>query len=151
MSEITEEFNNGNAAQWNRTTDKIFLGNTETRTGEYTNSTYETIELAAGTLMGRVTATGELTPLISDASDGSQIPVGILLNDQVIEEGETATITIVVAGRVAEEMVVFADEDDDMDTIISGRRIRDRIGSDTVGIYLIAPALDHTDFDNTLQ
>jgi hypothetical protein len=114
----------------------IFVFNNRYETADYTNSTYDDVEILAGTLMGRVSATQEIVPLDSSASDGSQYPVGILAQDTTIEGGDTVSLTICVAGDVVEDKVILADGDT-MATVISGRSIRDRIGADTVGIKLV--------------
>lgn len=113
-----------------------FVWNIRTEVGNYTNSTYDDVTLAKGTLMGRIAATNLLTPLTSGASDGSQFPVGIILADTVIEAGDTAEITICVAGDVVADKIVFQGSDD-LDTVVSNRTLRDRIGADTVGIKLV--------------
>jgi hypothetical protein len=149
MSGITEEFNNGNAAQFNRTVKKTFIGDTETEVANYTNSTYDAVTLLEGTLMGRVTATGKIKPLASGATDGSQDPVGVLLNTHVIEEGDTKSLAFAVSGRVAQECLVL-DGTDTLDTIISGKRLRDRIAGSTLGIKIVPTSDDLTGFDNDL-
>jgi hypothetical protein len=115
---------------------KTFVWNARTETGNYTNSTYDDVTLLEGTLMGRISASGLLVPLTSGASDGSQFPVGIVLADTTIEAGDTAVITIVVAGDVVSSKVIFQGSDT-LNTVVSGRRLVDRIGADTVGIKLV--------------
>jgi hypothetical protein len=126
---------------------KIFIGNNRTQIeGVINNDEYDPVTIPAGTLLGRVTASKKLIPLASGASDGSQVPVGILLNDVTIEEGGEETVAVVVAGDVWEQGVVL-NGSDNMDTMISARTIRDRIQGDTVGIKLV-PAVDNMEFDN---
>ena len=97
--------------------------------------------------MGVVTVTGWVKPLRSTASDGSQTPVGVLLNTVTVDGGDLVDLEICVAGDVAEDQLVFDLSTDNLDTTISGRRIRDRIGADTVGIKLV-PSTDLTGYDN---
>lgn len=131
--------NTGQMAIINSDTTKIFVGNNryETATLEYTASGDTTF--AAGTLIGRVSADQKLLPLASGASDGSQFPVGILVEPLTILDGVTFsdTVTICVAGDVDETKLSF-DGSDDLDTVVSGRSLRDRIASDTVGIMLVS-------------
>lgn len=127
-------------------TNKTFVWNPRTTTGTYDNSTYDDVTLAKGTLMGRISASGLLVPLTSGASNGSQFPVGILLEDTVIEGSSEAELTIVVAGDVVEDKIVFQGSDT-LNTVVSGRRLRDRIGADTVGIKLVG-GTDLTGTDN---
>ena len=115
---------------------KTFVWNARTETGNNTNSTYDDVTILKATLMGRISASGLLIPLKSGASDGSQFPVGVLLADTIVEAGATDVITIVVAGDVVADKIVF-DGSDTLETVVSGRRLMDRIGSDTVGIKLV--------------
>lgn len=124
----------------------IFLRDNKYEGGEYTNDTYDAVTLTAGTLMGRVTVGGELIPLVSGAADGSNIPVGVLTQTVTVEAGETASINVCTGGEVAEEKVIL-DSGDTLNTVISGRQLRDRIASDTVGIVLVT-GTEMTQYDN---
>lgn len=125
---------------------KTFVWNPRTEVGNYTNSTYDAVTLAEGTLMGRIASSNLLTPLTSGASDGSQFPVGVVITDTTVEAGDTSEITIVVAGDMDENKLVLQGSDT-LATVISGRTIRDRIGADTVGIKLVG-GNQLTGFDN---
>lgn len=130
----------------NYDTSKTFVWANRTETANYTNSGYSDVTILAGTLLGRVSATGLVIPLASAASDGSQYALGILLQDTVIEGGDTVSLTFCVAGDVVEAKVVLAGSDT-METVIDGRRIRDRILGDTAGIILVG-STELTGFDN---
>jgi len=125
---------------------KIFIWDNRYEQGEFTNPSTVDAVLAKGTLMGRVSATQKLKPLASGASDGSQFPVGILADDYTVDYLETANLTICIGGDVAEELVIL-NGSDTMDTVISGRSIRDRIAGDTLGIKLVS-GTQMTAFDN---
>jgi hypothetical protein len=116
-------------------TAKIFLFDNRFESGNVNNDDYEDLELEAGTLMGRVSATGNLVPLASAASDGSQYPVGILAGNYTIADGDTQEVRVCTAGEVDASRIIF-DGSDDLDTVVDGRQLRDRIGADTVGIVL---------------
>lgn len=134
----TVVLNNGNQAIINYDLGKIFVWNNRYDSGtSEENETYDDITHPAGTLLGRVSATGEIKPLASGASDGSQYPVGVLAQETVVPAGDTATMVYCVSGDVVESKVIL-DGSDEMDTVISGRTIKDRIGADTVGIKLVA-------------
>lgn len=124
----------------------IFLRNNQYKAGNVTNSGYDTLSLEAGTLMGRVTATNKLTPLKSGASDGSQIPVGILAANYEIAAGDNVDVQVCVAGEVDQSNIIF-DGSDTVDTTVDGRKLGDRIASDTAGIILI-PSEELDEFDN---
>ena len=128
---------------------QIFIGEIFTENDNYiNNSGYDPITLPPGTVMGRVAASGVVVPLQSNASDGSQFPLGILMEELVLDAGESVMAPICVAGRVAKEKVTFFKPGDAMETVVSSRRLQDRIGSDTVGIKLV-PTTEMTDYDNS--
>jgi len=146
MSTIDTVLNTGQQAITNVDTSKIFIWGNRFDKAEYTNSTYDAVTLPAGTLLGRNSSTLEVKPLTSGASDGSQFPVGILNETHTVEAGDTATLAYCVAGDVAKEMVILQGSDT-LDTVVSSKTIGDRIGSDTVGVKLVATD-ELTGFDN---
>lgn len=137
MSSVNNVLNNGQQMITNYNVDKIFVFGNGYDKANYTNNTYDTVTLAEGTLMGRISATQEIVPLDSSATDGSQYPVGVLAVEAIVEEGVTIELPFCTSGEVVEELVVLATEGDTMSTVISGRSIRDRIAADTVGIKLV--------------
>lgn len=147
MSEFTQPVNTGNQLQTNYDVSKIFIGENRTRTDNYTNSTGGAITLKAGTLMGRISSSALLLPCKSDAVDGSQFPVGVLVEDFTVANGASQPLPICIYGDVAEEKIILLKSGDTLNTVISGRTIRDRIGADTVGIRLIATT-ELTGYDN---
>lgn len=137
-----------NQIQINTDISKIFVWQPRSEVGDYTNNSGGDLDLKAGTLFGRISATNILLPLVGAAVDGSQYPVGVLMHDITVLDTESAKLTICVSGDVAEEQLII-DAGDDLDTtVIDGRTLRDRIGGDTVGIKLVS-ADDLTDFDNS--
>jgi hypothetical protein len=146
MSSQETILNTGKQAIFNTETEKIFLWDNRYTPYPYNNSAYEDVTLEAGTVMGVVTVTGWVKPLASGASDGSQIPVGILAESCTVEGGALVNLSICVAGDVNANALVF-DGADNLDTTISSRRLRDRIGSDTVGIKLVN-STEMTGYDN---
>ena len=134
MSTITEEFNTGNFAAYSRDTSKTFLHDIRTKQETLTNSTGSPVTWLVGTIMGRVTASSKLIPLASGASDGSQIPVGILYEEVTIPAtSDLENVTICISGTVDGAGLVF-DGSDDLTTMITGRTIEDRLNADTLGI-----------------
>lgn len=151
MSEVTEEFDNGNSAQFNRNVAKTFLGCNTWSEGELTNSTYSDLVIPEGTVIGRNVTTGEIETLVSTATSGSQIPRGITKGDYTIPAGETFTIAFATGGRVAEEQIIFSNGTDTLDTVVSSVRLRDRLAADTVGFDIVKTADDLTAYDNDLE
>lgn len=148
--EQTTGTNTNNQLTVNNDTSKIFIGENrhDTFDFEYENATYDDVTIKAGTLFGQIHATAKVTPLASGASDGSQFPIGILAHDVTIEAGDTfdGTVTLCVEGRVAEDKVIL-NGSDTLNTVVSNRTLRARIGADTVGIKLVA-STEMTAYDN---
>ena len=137
MSQYTERSNTGQQLFVEYDLGKIFVRENRYSKGNYTNSTYDEVNLDAGTVLGRVAATGKLVIFDSAASDGSQYPVGILADNYTIAEGETQEVAFCNYGDVVEEKLVFQNTDD-LDTVVEDKTVRDRIGSDTVGVRLVS-------------
>lgn len=135
-----------NQAFFNTDTSKIFVWGNRTQAFNYNNATYADVSIPAGTLMGRISATGLIVPLTYNASDGSQYPIGILFEDSTIEAGDTQSLALCVEGDVVKNKVVLQ-AGTTFDSVISDRRLYDRIGSDTVGIKLV-DSTELTTYDN---
>jgi len=146
MSSQEIVLNTGKQAIVNTNTAKVFLRNNRFTNYPYNNSAYDDVTLYAGTVMGTVAATGYIKPLASGASDGSQFPTGILAEDCIVDGGGLVTLSICVEGDVATDQLRF-NGTDNLETTISSRRLRDRIGSDTVGIKLVTND-ELTGYDN---
>lgn len=149
MSTATRVVSASNYAITNYDTSIVFLGNNEfaPTSFSYTNSTYDTVVLLAGNVVGLNTSDVALL-LESGASDGSQLPYGILAQDVTVAAGETfsGTVSLCVKGRVSEGKLGFQGSDD-LDTVIDGRTLRARIAADTVGIKL-SLSEENTKVDN---
>lgn len=143
MSTGTNVLATENQSITNYDSSKIFLwGN------EFINATVEAgqyDDVLPGTLMGRIAATQVVVPLESDATDGSQFPVGIL-NGTVVA-GDSKVASICINGDVDEASVLFTKVGDTLNTIVSDRILRDRILGDTKGINLIS-AVQLSKLDN---
>lgn len=63
--------------------------------------------LTGGMVLGRITATGKVVELDSAAVDGSQFPIGILVEDRTVAAGVSVDLNIVNRGRVAAEKVTL--------------------------------------------
>lgn len=125
---------------------KIFIFNNYFESATYTNSTGSEKTLAAGTVLGKIAATGLVVPLDPAGVDGSQYPCGILTQDVTVANGASATVNYGISGDVNENAVVL-DGGEALTDVIELKTIADRIKSDTMGIRLVA-TLDHTNFDN---
>lgn len=112
----------------------LTLGGNQTEQASYTNDSYDTVTLSKGTLLGRVATTDKVVPLFTDNADGSQYPVGIVLNDHEIEAGETKEIAMIISGKVAQEEIVL-NVGDTFEAVVDDRRLKDWIKG--VGIIMI--------------
>lgn len=127
MSKQTVAENNGTQAIIHTDRSKVFLWNRRSAKGQIQNSDlYDPITIPEGTVLGRISATGLLTPFTSGASNGSQFPVGVLIGDRTIQEGETQDVHFCDDGDVAAEKLIFQGSDT-LDTVVSGQRVRDRL------------------------
>lgn len=146
MSTASTAENTSNKLVTNYNSSKLILGNNTFEEGNYTNTGYD-VTLAEGTVMGRISATGKVIPLESDASDGSQYPIGVLAQTQEVAEDDDAILSICTSGKIDEGMLVFTKDGDSLSTVVDGRQLRDRLAGDTVGIVLKA-ATENTNYDN---
>ena len=146
MSTATTVVNTSNMMQTNYDTSKLLLGGNKDRVVTYTNPTGSPITLVSGQLMGMIGATQKVLPLLAAAVDGSQFPVGILINDRTVAGSATVTLSICTAGDVAREKVVL-NGGNTFATLVDLKSIEDRIAGDTVGIVLIT-GRELTGFDN---
>jgi len=149
MSTNSQQFFNGQQLQVNTNLAKLFPFEKEFQKYTYVNSSYSDVTLQAGTLMGVIANAGLIKPLFSGNSDGSQYPVGILGQDYVVPAGATVVVYVMVKGFVRKDMVIFSGGDS-YETQVSGRRLFERIGCDTVGVF-IQSTESATNYENQLS
>ena len=75
------------------------------------------VVLLEGMIMGKVGATGLLLACDKDATDGSQFPVGVVVQAKTIADTETKSIRLVNKGSIAEDKLNFLDTET-LDTLI---------------------------------
>ena len=137
MSKATIKLSTQNQLNTDFDTKKIFRRNNRFDDIQFKNTSGGVLVMPGGTLIGRVGGTLEGETVKSASVDGSEIPLGVLANEEVtLQDGEVKQVSICVEGDV-EETLVILDGGDTLDTLIDGRTIRDRIGADTVGINLV--------------
>lgn len=144
MSTVENTLLTGNQSITNYDNSFIFLRDNKYESGTFTAGGALTLE--AGTVLGRVTATGVLAVCASGLANGAQIPVGILTREHIFAGAGSETVNFCTAGEVASEKLVF-DGSDTLDTDFGGRRLRDRIAGDTAGIILV-DGIENTLIDN---
>lgn len=89
----------------NFSVEQIFLGRNRYFTATYTNSTGDSVTLNAGRLMGRVLVGQKVLPLVSTATDGSEMPVGVLAQTYTVANGASQTVFICNYGKINENKV----------------------------------------------
>ena len=131
----------------NRNTAKIFLFDNKNIKGTFKNTTGGVLNLVGGELISRNATTGDLEVLTSAGTLGRNIPLGInrVCYDALADTAEIP-MTIMVSGDVSQDLVVLQGADT-LDTVISDRRLKDRILGDTAGIFLIEVD-ELTEYDN---
>lgn len=145
---VTVQLNQGNFAIIDYDLREIFVRDNLFEEGEFLNDTGALASFAAGTLLGRLSGTGQLVVLESAAADGSQFPVGVLAEPITdLADAGTQVVSMCINGDVAEDFLVLQGGDT-LDTVIADRQIRDRIKADTLGVRLVAGD-ELTDFDNS--
>jgi hypothetical protein len=108
MSGITNVTQTRNQLHSLYNTAKFLLGFNSFISAEMTAAAGDGV-LTEGLVMGRISATQKIVPLDKDATDGSQYPVGIVIEPQTIANGVTASVVLVNKGRVAESLITFKD------------------------------------------
>lgn len=148
MSSATITINTGQQITTQYDLSKLFIWANRYENDNYVNNfSYSTITLLAGTVMGRVAGTGVLIPSTASAVDGSQFPIGVLARDVVnLAAGATQQCAICIEGDIAADLLIFT-FGDTLDTVVAGRRYRDRLQADSAGIILRART-EMTNFDN---
>lgn len=130
----------------NTDTSNVFLWNRRSQKGQINNGTsYDPKVYPEGTVLGRISSSGLLTPFTSGASDGSQYPIGILVSDYTIAEGATASVYMCDDGDVAAEKLIFQGSDT-LETVVSGQRVKDRLKA--AGVKVIF-SKEMTGYDNS--
>lgn len=127
--------------------EKIFIFDNFFLNGQtFVNNSGSEIENISGLVVGRDPSSGNLVPLDPTATDGSQFPVGIILNPATVADAATETVAIGISGRVNENKVKFTGATT-LATVVSNRQLRDRLACDTAGILLVASD-ELSEFDN---
>lgn len=127
MSTYTQTDSGSNATNFTYDYSKIFLRNIITRTINIAASGSD-LELSAGQLIGTIAATAKGAVMKSGSSDGSEYPTGIVLEDITITDGDNQDVTIVIAGEVAKDELIF-DGTDGLETSVSDRIYLDRLAA----------------------
>lgn len=130
---------------------KCFFFANRFRTGQYTNGTGSSVDLAAGTILGTIFSSNKLTPQVSTATDGSQVPVGILANNVTVANGATVTLTYCWQGDVDTSQLTFGGSDTLATTISLTDSGTDTVIIGTIESILVSKGINpQTVVDNTI-
>ena len=92
----------GGMVQTDQNIGSVDLKDTQRKAEVFTPAAASTLYVA-GTLLGRITATGKLLPSLAAAGDGSEVPVGVLSEDITSTSGPAdENIRMIVWGGVRE-------------------------------------------------
>jgi hypothetical protein len=97
---------------------QLFVWNPRTVTRKYNNSTGAAVTLNIGTVLGRIDNTLYMVPQVSSASDGSQMPRGVLTATITIPANTIQDISVVVSGDVVKTGLILGGSDT-LDTLIT--------------------------------
>lgn len=127
MAQLEDTTYSGGMRVTNYSTKELPIFDNTYLQGTFENAdAYETT-LAIGTIMGRISATGNLLPFDADASDGSQFPIGVMAHTCVVDAGDEKQVSIITGGEINANMLVFVDNADSLDTVVSSRQVRDHL------------------------
>ena len=123
---VNTDPDNRNHVRNDYTVDKVFL-NFPNQQKEFTfvNGTASERTIVAGTMVGITTADQTIAqPVESDASDGSEIPYGVLLYDTVIPAGASEEVEALVGfgdnqSSIFEDKITLEKVGDTLDTVIT--------------------------------
>lgn len=142
-----------NQATYDYTFKKLLVGQYTTKRLTYLNNTGGVDSLAIGTVMGIVTASQRLVPCVSTATDGSQEPVGILL-EPLTDIANAATVADVLycnGGEIDSGQLVFDNGTDTLQTTVtaggSTKTIEDFLIQNGNGFQFLT-VKDSSSFDN---
>ena len=110
MSEVTVITQTQNQMTTNYDVSKFALGNNTFIKANYTDSGSGST-LVQGTVMGRVASTGKVVVLNPSATDGSQYPVGVVVETITVTASATVELTLVNRGRIDNSKLTFVGGD----------------------------------------
>lgn len=126
MSKNSIVFQNSNQMFVNTDLTKIFVFNDDFYSNQdtlyFNNTGNPAATIPEGTVLGRITATGYLTPWVSSANDGSERPFGVLVGDVAVEYGEVyqQDCTVCIRGNVAARLLGLQGSDTITTKIVNG-------------------------------
>lgn len=152
---VTEQINTSNHLQNDYEYKKIFVRFPQDQ-GYLTivNGTASERTVVAGTLFGILTSDQTIgQPVESDATDGSQKPVCVLLYDTVIDAGTTEEVEALFGfdGSIYADEVTLEKTGDTLATVITeeGQSIKMALNNYNSNITIVDAAVEQSDFINS--
>jgi len=149
MSEVTTVNQTRNQAHFDYDVSKIFVWSNRYDSASLLNASGGVKSFDPGLVVARIASTGKIVPFDGTATDGSQIPIGIL-KTCVVDLADTAeeTVNFCISGDVVEDKIIL--EAGTLDSVVTidtenTRIVRDMIQS--LGIKIL-PSTELTDTDN---
>jgi hypothetical protein len=149
MSEVTTVNQTNNQAHFDYDVSKIFVWSNRYDSGSLLNASGDVKSFSPGLVIARIAATNKIVPFDGTATNGSQIPIGIL-KTQVTDLADAAEsdVNYCISGDVVEDKIIL--EAGTLDSVVTidtenTRIVRDMIQS--VGIKIL-PSEELTNFDN---
>jgi hypothetical protein len=148
MSSNTININNGQQLQVNTNLAKLFIGKKEIVMYQFTNGGGAPVDIAAGSVLGVVSANGKVKVVDSTAVDGSQLAFGVLAEDYNVAAGATINVAVAISGsEVRRDLLIFGGTDT-ISTVVSSRRHFEWL---ILAGILHFPADGATGYDNTIS
>ena len=124
MAKVETKVNAENQMFTDYDVSQLLLGNNSFVSGTF--AAYGTdMVIDPGTVVARLTTTGEFVPLDTSATDGTQYPVGLLIKQLTVADGGKADTQIVNKGKINENLIRFWNSGQGLDTIVDNRSIFD--------------------------
>lgn len=127
MSTVTTVEQTGNKLVTNYNVSKFLLGFNSFIDATHTAGGTDSV-LTEGLVMGRIQATSKIVPLDKDAVDGSQYPVGCLVEAKTVTANASASLTLVNKGKIDPAKVTLK-SGTTLTSDIDGRQLNDWLNS----------------------
>lgn len=125
----------------------VFIRDTEMQPETLNNATGGALTYPTGTVLGRVSASGKVVPFTSGASDGSQHPIGVLNEAKIAVPAAGNVVCYMVVGGYVDPAGLGLQGSDTLDTVISGKRVRDILVANSQ--IKLVPQAELTAYDNS--
>lgn len=107
MSTVTTVNQTPNQAHFDYDISKIFVFDNRYTQGTLLNASGASKTFYPGTVLGRIAANGKLIPCDSTATDGSQIPMGILKTEITLGIAGEDEVNVCIKGDVVSSKLIF--------------------------------------------